>query len=244
MNTTLMIHSSGLSSRQWGRLSEALPGSCVAPDLHGYPAGPRWDGGPALSLDLDYLVSTLDGIEGPVDVIGHSYGGSLALLLALERPERVRRLIVHEPVLWGVLLSDGPPELAEAINVFAESGFIGAEDGGGPAWMEAFVDYWNVPGAWSVMAEHHQRSFLAVGKKVFAEVMDLFHLRTPGSDFDGLGMPTLITVGNATTPEEAAVCEALAARLPSRTLEVFDGGHMTPLSHAGPFNEAVVRFLS
>ena len=85
MNTTLMIHSSGLSSRQWGRLSEALPGSCVAPDLHGYPAGPRWDGGPALSLDLDYLVSTLDGIEGPVDVIGHSYGGSLALLLALER---------------------------------------------------------------------------------------------------------------------------------------------------------------
>ena len=239
-----MIHSSGLSSRQWGRLVERLPGPCVTPDLRGYPAGPPWSGGPALAGDLDTLVGVLDGLDGPVDVVGHSYGGSLALMLALRRPDRVRRLIAHEPVLWGVLISHGPEELTSAVDVFAASGFIGCEDGGGRRWMRAFVDYWNVPGAWDAMDARHQEAFLAVGPKVFAEVMDLFDERSPADVYDDLKQPTLITMGRDTTPEEAAVCEALVARLPSRELRVFDGGHMVPLSHWRAFNDAVHEFLT
>ena len=110
--------------------------------------------------------------------------------------------------------------------------------------MKAFVDYWNVPGAWDAMSERHQDSFLAVGPKVFAEVMDLFHERSPAEAYDGLTQPTLITVGRHTTPEEAAVCEALASRLESRSLQVFDGGHMVPLSHGPAFNEAARQFLA
>ena len=244
MTTTLMIHSSGLSSRQWGKLMERLPGPCVAPDLSGYPAGPPWSGGPALARDLEVLVEVLDRLDGPVDLIGHSYGGSLAFMLALKRPGRVRRLIAHEPVLWGVLVSDGPPELTSAVDVFAESGFIGAEDGGGPRWMRAFVDYWNVPGAWDAMQERHQEAFLAVGPKVFAEVMDLFDERSPADVYDDLTQPTLITMGRHTTPEEAAVCEALVARVPSRHLRVFDGGHKVPLSHGRAFNDVVHEFIT
>ena len=147
MTTTLMIHSSGLSGRQWSRLVDRLPGPCLTPDLNGYPDGPQWTGGAAMEADLQLLTELLDAQLEPVDLIGHSYGGSLVFLLALRRPERVRRIVVHEPVLWGALLSDGPDELKGAVDVFAKSGFIGAEDGGGERWMEAFVDYWNVPGA-------------------------------------------------------------------------------------------------
>ena len=243
-STTLLIHSSGLSSRQWGKLMALLPGPCVAPDLCGYPEGPHWDGVSALERDLEHLVDLLDQIEGPVDVVGHSYGGSLAFRLALERPKRIRRLVAHEPVLWGVLISDGPAELVSAVDVFAESGFIGVEDGGGPRWIEAFVDYWNVPGAWKSMPTHHQAAFLSMGKKVFCEVRDLFHERSPAELYDALDFPTLITTGEDTTPEEAAVCEALVARLPSRALRRFKGGHMVPLSHAAHFNEVVVAFLT
>lgn len=244
MTTTLLIHSSGLSSRQWGKLIDRLPGPCVAPDLCGYPEGPQWSGGSALERDLEHLVEILDRIEGPVDLVAHSYGASLAFRLALERPARVRRLVAHEPVLWGVLISDGPPELVSAVDVFAASGFIGVEDGGGPRWMEAFVDYWNVPGAWKSMPAHHQGAFLSVGEKVFNEVRDLFHERSPAHVYDALDFPTLITTGQDTTPEEAAVCEALAARLPSRALRRFAGGHMVPLSHADEFNEVVATFLA
>ena len=101
--TTLLIHSSGLSSRQWSRLAALLPGPCVAPDLHGYPTGPEWTRGSALEADLSYLVEAVDGLEGPIDVIGHSYGGSLAFRLALERPERVRRTEKSASSLTGVI---------------------------------------------------------------------------------------------------------------------------------------------
>jgi proline iminopeptidase len=39
---------------------------------------------------------TLDrlGIQGPVDVVGHSMGGLAALAYAIERPERTRRLVL------------------------------------------------------------------------------------------------------------------------------------------------------
>jgi proline iminopeptidase len=39
---------------------------------------------------------TVWGVEGPVDVMGHCHGGWAALGLAIERPERVRRLILAD----------------------------------------------------------------------------------------------------------------------------------------------------
>jgi proline iminopeptidase len=50
--------------------------------------------------DVEELIrcadETLDrlGIEGPVDVVGHSMGGLAALAYAVERPERTRRLVL------------------------------------------------------------------------------------------------------------------------------------------------------
>ena len=40
---------------------------------------------------------------GPADVMGHSYGGVVAVSLAKSRPELVRRLILAEPSLFGVI---------------------------------------------------------------------------------------------------------------------------------------------
>ena len=41
---------------------------------------------------------TVCGLEGPVDVMGHCHGGLAALGFAIERPERVRRLVLADTV--------------------------------------------------------------------------------------------------------------------------------------------------
>ncbi|WP_280190168.1 alpha/beta fold hydrolase [Delftia sp. PS-11] len=69
----------------------------IAPDWRGFglsrPATPcdRYDFVDYLA-DLDHLLDTLVG-STPVDLVGHSMGGNVAMMYAGARPERIRRLV-------------------------------------------------------------------------------------------------------------------------------------------------------
>jgi lipase len=90
----------------WGgrfrRLAEERLGAfhVFAPDLRGHGVSdwePPWN----LGAHTDDLVDTLDALHlGRVDVVGHSFGGRLALELAARRPERVGRLVLLDPAVW------------------------------------------------------------------------------------------------------------------------------------------------
>src|SRR4051794_25220114 len=77
-----------------------------APDLRGHGLSnwePPWNLG---THGVD-LVDTLDALElERVDVVGHSFGGRLALELAAHRPERVGRVVLLDPAVWV------PPDIA------------------------------------------------------------------------------------------------------------------------------------
>jgi pimeloyl-ACP methyl ester carboxylesterase len=68
----------------------------IAPDWRGYgltewPAGDNyWY--PDYMADLDFLLDHYAG-DQPVDLVGHSMGGNVAMLYAGARPERLRRLV-------------------------------------------------------------------------------------------------------------------------------------------------------
>src|SRR5580765_2170429 len=90
----------------WGgrfrRLAEERLGAfhVLAPDLRGHGLSvwePPWNLG---THDSD-LVDTLDALElHRVDVVGHSFGGRLALELTARRPERVGRIVLLDPAVW------------------------------------------------------------------------------------------------------------------------------------------------
>jgi pimeloyl-ACP methyl ester carboxylesterase len=68
----------------------------VAPDWRGYgltelpPTDNYWV--PDYLADLDFLLDHY-AAQGPVDLVGHSMGGNIAMLYAGARPERIRRLV-------------------------------------------------------------------------------------------------------------------------------------------------------
>ena len=242
--TTLLIHSSGLSGRQWRHLQDRLPPPSYAPDLAGYPSGPVWTDGPAWPVDHQHILSIIDALEGPIDLVGHSYGGAIALKAARTRRHRIRRLVVHEPVLWGCIRSNGRAESGAVINSFEETGFFDPETGGDAVWMARFVGFWGGPNAWEEMPPRHQAAFLAVGRKVFREVCDLGKDETPAAAFDELDIPLLLTVGEASPAIEREVCDILAARHPRRELRTLPGGHMSPVTSPDAFTRAACDFLS
>ncbi len=100
----LLIHGWLFSHRCWRSVLPAISAqfSVYAPDLPGHGESERPASYP---YSLDALAGTLagllDSLELPrVSLIGHSLGGSLALLLAARRHERVRRLVLVSPQIY------------------------------------------------------------------------------------------------------------------------------------------------
>jgi pimeloyl-ACP methyl ester carboxylesterase len=232
----VMIHSSGMSSRQWRHLARVLSSThrAVMPDLLGYGGTLGWDGAEfTLDRDLAVVLAVVRALARPVHLVGHSYGGMLALMAAraLDR-DLVRSVAVYEPVAWGAAFDDPGGAVKADLAGFGDA-FFSLEEGGSLPWFRRFVDYWNGPGSWDALPESQRASFLAVGRKVFFEVRELCSDRTPKDVYRGIAAPTLILRGETTPRAESRVCEILAEVIPRATLETFAGvGHMGILVRA------------
>jgi len=108
--TALLIHGFMDAGGTWDLVAPRLAGAAfrvLAPDLRGYGDGARVPPGgyyyfPDYLLDVAELVEALVPPAGPLLVVGHSMGGTVATLYAGATPARVSRLVVVEGV--------GPPD--------------------------------------------------------------------------------------------------------------------------------------
>ena len=238
-----------MSSRQWGRLAEALGRThrVVAPDLLGSGANPPWPSEKLfdLSEDVDAIEAMVRKLDGPVHVVGHSYGGLLALKLARRNPAGILSLTMYDPVAFGVLHAENDAEgLADLARADDHPVFTDFARGGDDAWFEVFVDYWNGPGAWRAMSQEGRDSFLRVGRKVFFEVWSLMHDRTPASAYSAIDAPSLVLGGADSPPAARRVVAHLSAALPRGRAHMVPGaGHMGPLTHAAVVNAAIVAHI-
>lgn len=246
----VLLHCTGSSSAQWQALSAQLEGRyrVLAPDLHGHGEAGPWSGqGP---LTLAHAAALVDAVlsdpGAPVHLIGHSYGGALALHMAMERPERVRSLTLIEPVAFHLLRAGAPAERAlyEDIRQVAETIWSGLGSGDYARGLQAFVDYWNGPGAFERLRPEVRhalaRQIGAIGLNFFATM----NATTPLRAYRSLGVPTLLLAGEHSPPTTRRIAELLAAAMPDAALQVVAGaGHMLPFSHREQVNLAIARHL-
>ncbi|MBB4796792.1 pimeloyl-ACP methyl ester carboxylesterase [Brevundimonas bullata] len=102
----IFAHANGFNAYAYRSLLQPLSGALRiwAPDLRGHgrsrlPARP--EGRRSWKDHRDDLIALLDAVDGPsVALAGHSIGGTSGLLAAAERPERVSRLLLLDPVIW------------------------------------------------------------------------------------------------------------------------------------------------
>lgn len=92
------------SARNWGVIAKRLSdrGPVIAVDMrnHGDSDWTPTNSYADMAGDLAEVIETLGK---PVDVLGHSMGGKAAMVLALSRPDLVRKLVVADiaPVAYG-----------------------------------------------------------------------------------------------------------------------------------------------
>jgi pimeloyl-ACP methyl ester carboxylesterase len=245
--TVLLIHSGGFTSRQWRKLAAMLSSdfNVLAPDLLGYGAE-RWPDGEPFHFrqDLAYLESMLDG-GSAAHLVGHSYGGLLALQIAIRRPELVRSLAIYDPVAFGILDDgDAADAMARKALDLVPDRWNRDESGADEQWLRGFVEWWNGEGAWERMGEDTRSAFRSMGWKVFQEARSLIADRTTFETFATIAVPTLLLGGGESPSAERRVVERLGEALPHSTLRFFPGvGHMGPISHAAIVNEAIADHI-
>jgi O-succinylbenzoic acid--CoA ligase len=230
----VVLHATLSTGRQIAPLVRALaaPGDLrvVAPDRRG-SGERRLDPPRPVSVDehLADLVALLDreGVERAV-LVGHSFGGVLAVEAAARHPERVLTVVAYEPV-YGPL---GGPRAERALERVARATSEAFADGGTPAAARAFLAQIAGPSAWYALPERTQRSLEDEGGSAVADVA------MTGLDPDGLGgiaCPVTILTGESSELFYAPFADALAARIPGAR-RVGLGG----LRHTGPVTDPAV----
>ena len=106
--SVVCIHSSASSSGQWRALMERLSDRfrVIAVDLYGSGRTAAWPQDQPMHLDdeLALLRSVFRAAGDRFHLIGHSFGGAIALKAALADRDRLLSLVLYEPVLFSVLI--------------------------------------------------------------------------------------------------------------------------------------------
>src|SRR5215510_5861771 len=147
------IHSSASTSGQWRPLMERLADRfrVIAVDLYGSGKTAAWPHDQPMRLDdeLALLSSVFRAAGDRFHLIGHSYGGPIALKAALADPKRVLSLVLYEPVLFSALIADSPASAAaREILALRDDTTRLVDQGNLNLAGQRFVDYWMGDGTW------------------------------------------------------------------------------------------------
>ncbi|GGY07239.1 alpha/beta fold hydrolase [Massilia dura] len=243
----VLLHSSMSSRSQWAALMAAHEARYrfIALDLLGYGKAPFPDEAMRSNFSLAHEVAAVQaalashlGEDEPFHLIGHSYGGAIALRLARTAPARIRSLAVFEPVAFHLLEAADPGRAEVSAVIAAIEAAATAEEA-----TRSFIDYWNGPGAFDAMPAPVRERFTAQVAKVKLDFVALTGDPATLRDMAAIGIPALVLTGRAGPASTRAVATRLAAALPRAATARTPGGHMAPITHAADVNRELVDFL-
>jgi len=234
----VFLHCTGGSGQQWDAFAEALHTNfqVIAPDLCGYGGTTHWTGAGTfnLGIEADLVDAVIDQVKRPVHLVGHSYGGAVALQLALRRPEHLISLTLIEPAAFH-LLRDGDDEDERAVRQISEVATTianGMSCGDYLGAMRRFVNYWGGDEAWHLLPKAQQSALAAKINKVTLDFWATLNDPTRLKDFSDLAVPTLIMTGGRSPFPARRICFHLARTLADVSARIIDdAGHMLPFTH-------------
>ncbi|HSI54832.1 MAG: alpha/beta fold hydrolase [Ramlibacter sp.] len=242
----ILLHSTGSSGAQWRALASELSERhrVIVPNLYGYGRTPIWRGRGRFTLarEVDLLVPLLEHAGEPAHIVGHSYGGAVALHMARARPRSIRSLTMIEPATFHLLLDGSAADQrayarirSVACEVWRSLATGDYENG-----ARTFVDYWSGAGSWRAMPPRQQLLTMQRMPKIGLDFHATLHDAARAGDFGALAAPMLLMRSESTTTVAVRVAARLGAMFPQACRHrLSEGGHMAPVSHPREVNAAI-----
>jgi pimeloyl-ACP methyl ester carboxylesterase len=246
--TVVLIHGSPGNGRAWQRVAERLAGRhrVIAPDLpgHGGTTPPPADTPPDVGATAALLEALLRAVGPPALLVGHSYGGVVALALALRGRVPIGALALLEPVAVEALRLAGDDAAYAGTRAVFE-GYIAGVEGGDPHQVRTMVDFWFGPGAFERMAEPLRAYMVAQAATNVRDVRSTFRERYGVADFQRVTMPVTTLVGGRSPAITHTIARAITAHVPKGSLVTLDGAtHAMIATHAEPVAEVLAGLAS
>jgi pimeloyl-ACP methyl ester carboxylesterase len=245
----VLVHGSWVSHHNWDLVNPSLAQSfrVLVYDRRGHSESPRSAGQSSVREDVADLAALIEHLGlAPAWVGGNSFGASITLRLAGERPELFRGLIAHEPPLFSLLAHDPAvapmlEEVGRRIAAVAER--IASGDHAGAA--EQFVDTVALgPGAWARLPPDFQQTLIENAPTYLEEANDPEQLAFDLKWIKAFSRPSLLTIGDQSFPMFVPVVAALADALPSVEVVTFPGaGHIPHVTHPDAYVGAITNFI-
>jgi pimeloyl-ACP methyl ester carboxylesterase len=247
--TLVLVHGAWVDHTSWRLVAPVLAEThrVVRYDRRGHSlsAGPdiRHGSREQHEDDLAGLIEALD--LGPVHLVGSSYGASVALAVAANRPDLVRSVFAHEPPLVGVArpessLADSLGRVATLFALVVADLVRGQHERGAIRFIEELV---LGPGSWFALPEPSRRAIIANAPTFLDLVAD--------PDWGSVSAPA--DAGPAVVLSDGGVSPRWLPEIVAALLETgyrhadhhtFDrAGHAPHLTHHTEFVETVTSFV-
>ena len=245
----LLLHSTAAGNKQWKKLIEELSPSfkLIAPNLFGYGTTPEWksDQQQKLSDHVD-LLNRFFNMTDKLSVIGHSFGGSVAMMAARRFPKKINRLILIEPNPFYLLASHSLHNAYQEAKLLRD---IIKVNGAAGQWESAaayFADYWNGSGAWDSLDPQRSDKFIRAIKPNFHEWDCVMNETVSIAEWkSNLPENTEFLFSDQTVKSISALAYLFQNHIPEWSYRVYTGaGHMAPLTHPQIINPILEKILN
>ena len=242
-----LIHGSGPGVTAWANWRLVIPELAkslrvIAPDMLGFGYTDRPDG-VTYSMDgwVDHAMSLLDALNiEKTHLVGNSFGGALALALAIRHPDRIERLVLMGSVgvpfeitsglddVWGY--EPSLENMRKLLDIFAYDRSLVTDELAELRYQASIR-----PG--------FQESFSAMFPAPRQRWVDA--MTSPDGDIKAIAKETLIIHGRDDEVIPVATSHRLNQLIPKSQLHVFgECGHWTQIEHNARFNRLVCDFLN
>jgi pimeloyl-ACP methyl ester carboxylesterase len=247
----VFVHGAISDNRAWEGQREAVAQQYryIALTQRYFGTAPWPDSGEKFSFathadDLAVFIRELKA--GPVHVVGWSYGGALALALAVQHPELVKSVFVHEPGIATFVTDPGDAKVAGDDRREMAGPAISASKAGDTAGAVRLVfDGVNgQPGIFETLSPAARSALLDNARTV--PVFFSAPPPTPIScaDLGQIKVPVAVSKGELTRPFYRIVADTASRCIAgSRLVVIPQGRHGAPVASSAAFNEALLGFL-
>lgn len=205
----------------------------VTTSLLGYGATPeiRPDGNAIMSQQVGLIDRIIDRIGAAPHVVGHSYGGLVALVHALTGRRRPASLLLVEANPLGILRSVGDLEHYRMFTAMTDLYFSDFARGNTEAARHV-IDFYGGPGAFDAMPPK-VRSYIVATTAVNVRDWSSGTPFEPSEEaLQSIDIPTMVVRGGSSHPAMSRIAELLHASIPGAQLVTTGGGsHFLPSSH-------------